>query len=92
MKIEKLDGPPNRFRYDWEPIVAFGKAHPGKWFKPDVTFKYSIVGALQRGNNRLLPPDEWDVKTQDTHWGLIDGKRYCSLVLRYNPEKKKARK
>lgn len=81
MKIAK-ERPPGRLQYDWEPIVEAAKASPGQWVKPEQLFPHTLYGALSRGKNRLLPPDQFEFRTGNNHYD-IEGKRWCNLYFRY---------
>lgn len=83
MKISK-EGPPGRFQYDWDEIVAMGKAHPGEWIKPEREYPHSLYSALRNGKNSRLPPSEWDFRTSSTNYD-IEGKRWCHIHFKYTP-------
>lgn len=89
MRINKVEKPVDRFKYDWTPIVEYGHTHPGEWFEPDMVFKHSTYSALLRGKNSLFNPGEWEIKSYQTDWGeFSDGIRRVRLQFNYKGKRK----
>lgn len=86
MKIEKTTEP-NKFWYDWAPIVEAAHANPDTYLKvTDREYPHSVVTALQRGKNSLFPTDQWEIRTEGTRYETATGKRLCTLVVKYTPK------
>lgn len=89
MKIAKGD-PPGRFQYEgWDAIKDAAMEVPNEWVTPDREYPHSVVTALQRGKNSILPPNEFEFRTSETRYD-IEGRRFCRLHIRYTPKENNA--
>ncbi len=81
------DPPPARTpAYPWESIAALLRKNPGRWrevFKDDRT---SLTIALRAGSIAALKPEDgFELRTSNNR--IVDGKRRCTLHMRYVPSK-----
>lgn len=88
------EDPPPRTPYNWAQIAKDLQNAPMKWHKVFDHDRHTLTVSIRNGDTSALRPEAgFEYRTSKTKWVEEDGKnrRYCSLYLRYNPEKDQTR-
>lgn len=82
--ITKEPAQQRNYRYDWEAAAKRCRSQPGEWVLIYENIPHSAVTAIPAGRIKHLPTDEFQYRTDNTHYlvGETNGRR-CDLYLRY---------